>query len=97
MHEFQQSFAFAHIEPVQYNIAVLNHIVFALLPVLALRLHGVFGAEFHKIGVLHNFCADEAFLKIGMDDSCGLGGLAEFTNCPAAHLIMASGEEVDEV
>lgn len=50
-----------------------------------------------QVLALHDFCADEALLEIGVDHSGCLGGLGSLPDGPGSDLVLSSGEEVDEV
>lgn len=91
------SFAFANIEPIEYNIPIFHNIVLALLPILALSLDRILVPQLHIVRILHDFGTDETFLEIGVDDACGLRGLCVAADCPASDFVFSGCEEVDEI
>src|SRR5579883_3336616 len=94
----QKSASSAHIEAKVRDIAVLDHIILALQALHALlRGSGEGAAGGHEIVEASDFGADEATFDIGMDLAGSLGSLRALRHGPGAHLILAGGQERNQV
>ena len=76
-----------------HYVTVLYHILFSLSGEAAGRTYGRLCFIFHIVLELDHFRADESFLEVRMDHSCGLGGLVSLADGPGAALVGAGGEE----
>jgi hypothetical protein len=81
-----------HVEQKVQYIAIFHNVVFAL----GAHFSGVFGALLAFVGEKvvegDGLGADEAALKVGVNDACGLGGGVADVDGPGAHFFDAGGE-----
>ena len=82
-----------HVEAEDHHVAVLHDVVLALHAEPAGLARAGLAAERHVVVIADRLGLDEAALEVGVDDTCGLGGLGTDSNRPGADLLGAGGEE----
>lgn len=87
----------SHIELEVDDIAVENFVVTTLLHVESISFDLSFRASWIEVFKLHDFSADEAALKIGMDDTSSTRCLRTLANSPALNLILTSREVMNKL
>ena len=80
-----------------HDVTILNDVVLTLYTHLASLADSGFRAIFQVVVVLDNLCTDEAFLKVGMDDTSTLRSLPTLLVRPGFYLHLTSGDEGFEV
>src|SRR5690606_1298182 len=75
------------VELEQHDVAVLHHIVLALVAGLAGLLGRHLAAQGHEVVIGDGLGADEAALEIGMDDAGRLGGAIALVDGPGARFL----------
>src|SRR5579885_2772013 len=94
----QKSASSAHIKAKVRDISVLDHIILALQALhTLLRGSGEGAAGGHEIVKAGDFGPDEATFDVGMDLAGCLGSLRALRHGPGAHLVLAGGQERNQV
>src|SRR5579863_6681139 len=83
----------SHIEPEMQDVAVLDDVLRAFEAEFARFLGALLAAAGDEVLVGDRFGADEALLKVGVDDAGGLGRLGAAPHRPGARLLGTDGEE----
>ena len=81
------------VETENYDVTVLKNIVFTFDVHFSGLLDCSLTAVVNIVIIFYNLGADEASLKVGMNDSGALGCLAALAECPCTHLLGPGGEE----
>ena len=71
---FQTAYC-SDVETEVHDVAVLHHVFLAFNTELAGLAHALFAVERYIVGILYYLGADEAFLEVGVDDTCALRSL----------------------
>src|SRR5579875_540600 len=85
------------VELKEKNVAVLDHVLLALRPQQACLLNRLLTAEAEQVVGRVGLCANEAALKVGVDDAGCSRCLGSARDCPGAHLLHPGGEVRNQV
>src|SRR5690606_25175223 len=78
-------------QEVQY-VAILDYVFLAFCTHLACFLGALFALEGNIVVISNGLGADEATLKIGVNNACRLGGRIANVNSPGTHFFYAGGK-----
>uniref|UniRef100_A0A8W7PR05 Uncharacterized protein n=1 Tax=Anopheles coluzzii TaxID=1518534 RepID=A0A8W7PR05_ANOCL len=76
------------------DVTILDHVVAALLPVLAGGFRGRLAALFLEVGEVHHLRHDEALLEVGVDAAGRLRRLGRLLDRPSLHLLLADDGQI---
>ncbi len=86
-----------NVETEVHDVAILNLIILTLNSEFASLTASGLTLESHVVVIFDDLGADEALLKVGMDDACGLGSLVASVESPSADLLRTDSEESAQI